>query len=103
MAEINVTREDASNGGRYVAHVDGGDAELAYTKEGSGVVSADHTFVPNEARGQGVAEALLDKLLSDARSEGFRIVPRCQFVARQYAHHPEWADLFTTRPGQAAD
>lgn len=103
MAEINVTREDASNGGRYVAQVDGGEAELGYTKEGAGVISADHTFVPGEARGQGVAEALLGQLLSDARSEGFRIVPRCGFVARQYARHPQWAELFTTEPGQSPD
>ncbi|WP_323040531.1 GNAT family N-acetyltransferase [Gemmobacter sp.] len=47
-----------------------------------------------------VAKALLDYMLDDARKGGLRIVPVCPFVRKQYARHPEWADLFTTAPGE---
>jgi predicted GNAT family acetyltransferase len=57
-------------------------------------VIADHTLVPDSLRGQGLAQALLDALLDDARSQGFTIVPLCPFVASQARRHPEWASLF---------
>ena len=50
--------------------------------------------------GKGVARALLDFMLEDARKSGFRIIPVCPFVRAQYARHPEWAELFTTKPGE---
>lgn len=88
--------------GRYVAHIEGiaAEGELTFTRRGPDRISADHTGVPDEMAGQGVAKALLDHLLEDARTNGFRIVPICPFVRKQYARHPEWADLFTTEPGE---
>ena len=50
--------------------------------------------------GRGVASALLNFMLEDARQTGFKIVPVCPYVRGQYAKHPEWSDLFTTRPGE---
>jgi len=44
-------------------------------------------------RGQGVATALVERLVADARREGFRIVPLCPFVKAQFDRHPEWSDL----------
>lgn len=98
-----ITREDGSPGGRYVARIPGiaAQAEITFTHQGPGVISADHTGVPDAMAGQGVARALLDHMLNDARQSGFRIIPRCPYVHAQYARHPEWAALFTTRPGEA--
>lgn len=88
--------------GRYVARIPGiaGEGEITFTAEAPGVISADHTGVPDSMAGKGVARALLDFMLQDARAQGFRIVPRCPFVRGQYARHPEWAPLFTTKPGE---
>ena len=44
-------------------------------------------------RGTGVAKALVNRLVADARSEGFTIVPVCSFVVAQYKRHPEWSDV----------
>ena len=44
-------------------------------------------------RGQGIASALVEQLIADARREGFKIVPHCPFVAAQFDRHPEWSDL----------
>lgn len=87
--------------GRYVARIEGIDAsgELIFKQRGTGVISADHTLVPDALAGKGVAKALLDALLADARRSGFRIIPYCAFVRAQYARHPEWSALFTVPPG----
>ena len=94
MTEPTITREDAGQrGGRYVARIDGQEAELVFSRQGD-TVTADHTGVPSALEGRGIGSALLDALLSDARAEGFRILPRCSFVAAQAKRHLEWADLF---------
>ncbi|HHX89821.1 MAG TPA: N-acetyltransferase [Paracoccus sp.] len=102
MSNVIVTKEDGTPRGRYVARIPGIEAEgeITFTHRRPGVISADHTGVPESMAGGGVAKALLDFMLGDARQTGFRIVPLCPFVRKQYARHPEWADLFTTKPGE---
>ncbi len=52
-----------------------------------------HTFVPPEARGRGIAEALVRFALEDARAHGLRVVPACSYVARFIQQNREFADL----------
>ena len=54
--------------------------------------------MPHEARGKGIAAALVDALIADARAEGFRIVPQCSYVEAAFRRHPEWADLLADTP-----
>ncbi len=89
-----VAREDHGSKRRYVIRRPEGEAELTLSVLTPTRVIADHTLVPNSLRGQGLAQALLDALLDDARSQGFTIVPLCPFVASQARRHPEWAALF---------
>lgn len=102
MTDIVITKEDGPRKGRYVARIDGIEAEgeISYTHPRPGVISANHTGVPDAMGGHGVARALLDFMLEDARANGFKIVPVCPYVRGQYAKHPEWADLFTIGPGE---
>lgn len=95
MGTITVTRELQAAHGRYVARVEGfpGEAELTFTRDDPSVVIASHTGTPVALRGQGVAMALVERLVADARAEGFRIVPLCSFVEAQFERHPEWSDL----------
>ena len=37
--------------------------------------------------------ALVERLVADARAEGFRIVPLCPFVKAQYQRNPDWSDV----------
>ena len=92
---VEITREDSATKGRYVARVPGyPDAgELTISKLGSNTVSADHTGVLESLRGQGIALALVERLVADARAEGFRIVPLCPYIRAQLRRHPEWADV----------
>lgn len=102
MGDVVISKEDGERRGRYVARIDGIDAEgeITFTHPREGVISANHTGVPESMGGRGVAKALLDFMLEDARANGFRIVPVCPYVRAQYKKHPEWADLFTTKPGE---
>lgn len=103
MSAITITKEmhDAGNG-RYVARIEGIDAEaeISFTVPGPGLISANHTGAPPAMRGTGVALALVEHMVADARQSGFKIVPRCPYVRAQYAKRPEWADAFTTKPGE---
>lgn len=94
MSEVSITRHGNDQKGEYHAHVPG-EAAIGrltwYAKDGVRV--ADHTLVPQEIGGRGVAARLVDALIADARTEGFRIEPRCSYVAAQFARHPEWSDL----------
>lgn len=94
MTGIEITREDDETRGRYVAMIDGHEAELTYSRLGdSGNVIADHTGVPQELGGRGVGSALVRRLVEDARKSGFRIMPLCPFVKAQFEKNPEWADV----------
>ncbi len=80
--------------GRYVVEIDGQTADLTYSIASPTLVIADHTGVPDEIRGSGVGLRLVERLVADARAEGFRIVPLCPFVNAQRRRHPDWADVF---------
>lgn len=102
MSEPIITREDGPRRGRYVARLPGIDAEaeLTFTHRGPDLISADHTGAPDALRGTGVAAALVDQLVADARQRHFRVIPICPYVRARYAKHPEWRDVFTVGPGE---
>lgn len=100
--EITITLEDGERHGRYVGKVAGIDAEaeITFTHRGPGVISADHTGAPEELKGTGVAAALVDFLVADARQRGFKIIPLCPYVRARYAKHADWQDVLTVAPGE---
>lgn len=92
--DITIERETGSGRDRYVVFLpDGSEAELTYRHLDPRTVSADHTGVPPAYRNEGIALKLVERLVADAREEGFRIVPQCSYVEAQFRRHPDWADL----------
>lgn len=67
-------------------------AFLSYIHDGEHVI-LDHTFVPDELRGRGVAAVLVRAALDEARQQRWKIVPRCWYVAGFIERNPEFADL----------
>ena len=53
----------------------------------------NHTYVPDELRGGGVAGQLVKTAFEAARSAGVKIDPQCSYVAVYFERHPEYADL----------
>jgi len=95
MEKVSITREMDARGGRYVAKVEGfpGEAELTFVRTDSNVFVADHTLTPVPLRHRRIATQLVERLVADARREGFRIRPTCPFVVDLFDRHPEWSDL----------
>lgn len=87
--------EETARGGRYFMTMPNGEeSRLTFVKAGVGHIIADHTFVPVPYRGAGVAEALVERLVADARAAGNRVTPTCWFVADEFKrHHPAWDDV----------
>jgi uncharacterized protein len=95
MPNIAITRETTLAKGRYVGLIEGveGEAELTFVRTSPTRIDADHTFAPDTMRGTGIAKALVERLVADARAEGVRIVPTCTYVQAQFARHPDWSDV----------
>lgn len=98
MEGTEITRHDEGARGEYRARVPGSEAigRLTYQRRSSGAgdtLIADHTLVPPEIGGRGVAAKLVEALVADARAEGTKIVPQCSYVEVAFRRHPEWADL----------
>ncbi|MBX7533875.1 N-acetyltransferase [Qipengyuania sp. 1XM1-15A] len=93
-AEIEIERHDRVTHGDYVAQLPdvNGTAKLSWTMR-EGVRHAEHTFVPTAARGRNIAARLVEALVSDARSQGFKIAPNCSYVERYFDRHEGLADL----------
>jgi len=81
--------------GRYaIALPDGAEAEMTYRLRASdGAMMIDHTFVPRQYEGKGIALRLVKAAVEDARAGVFAILPICPYVVVQFRRHPEWADL----------
>ena len=89
-----IERTDDAGGGRYTLAVDGAESELTYRwRDGGGVMVANHTYTPPEARGQGTAARLVERIVADARAEGFKIDPTCPYVAVWFDRHPDAKDV----------
>jgi len=84
-----MTVEHDEKESRFIVRVDDEEAELIYTRVGPKLIDLQHTYVPDGARGHGVADALAKAAFDFARERGFRVVPTCPFVRRWLATHPE--------------
>jgi predicted GNAT family acetyltransferase len=98
MEEIEIVRLDQGRAGEYHAHVPGHTEVgrltwIAHDTPAGLVRVAEHTLVPRQLEGRGIAGKLVAALIADAREQGFRIEPECSYVAAQFRRHSEWADL----------
>jgi len=94
--ESAVRVTDNGEAKRYEISVDGALAGFSTYRDQHGTRVVLHTEVFPEFEHRGLAGHLAQVLLDDIRARGMRIVPRCPFIARYIAEHPEYADLVTT-------
>ncbi len=95
MNTCEISFEETPKGGRYfIVMPNGEQSRLTFLRAGEKHIVADHTFVPPPYRGDGVAEALVERLFADARAQGLKITPACWFVADEFKRHsPAWDDV----------
>jgi len=74
---------------QYEIHIENVVARIEYALVG-GVVKLQHTEVPVELKGKGVASQLVGLVLKDIEHRGLKVLPKCLFVAGYIDRHPDW-------------
>lgn len=69
------------------------EAELAYARPSEKEIDFTHTFVPESARGKGIAQQLMEEGLCFARDNGFIVIATCPAVAKYIAQNKQHQDL----------
>jgi len=92
--DLHVVEQIDGAKGRYTIRTGEGAAEMTFSIASPVLRIVDHTQVPRSLQGRGVGRALFRHLVTQARAEGFRVVPLCPFVSAQLSRHIEDADLF---------
>lgn len=86
---------------RFVIRLPEGHALVDYRLAEPKIMEMYHTFVPSTVRGRGIASKLVTGALEYARSNGFKIIPACWYVAAFVESHPEFNDVVADNDGSA--
>jgi uncharacterized protein len=81
---------------RFFAHTPSGEAELSYVMLPQRVMDLRHTFVPEQARGEGLGGALVQEAFGYARANGHTVLPSCPFARAWAQRHPEQGELLAS-------
>jgi uncharacterized protein len=76
---------------KFYADIDGHQAVVEYVKMGD-VYNLLHTWVPEELRGQGVADRLVQGTLEEIRRQGAQFLPSCPFIQIFLKQNPEYLE-----------
>ncbi len=80
--------------GFYIENADGVNvAFITYQYESDDIIVANHTFVDESLRGQGVAKELLDKLADFARENNLSVRPLCSYVVKAFNTYKNYEDI----------
>ena len=71
---------------------DGSIAYLSYTLNDH-TASFEHTFVPDQFQGKGLAARLTKAALSEARVKGWKVIPACRYVDVFIRRNSGYSDL----------
>ncbi|GAB5463369.1 GNAT family N-acetyltransferase [Hoeflea alexandrii] len=92
---MQITEENGPTGGRYIARLEGTEAEMTFSRASPTLVIIDHTGVPDALRGKGVGQALALHAVEAARAGGWKIIPLCPFFKAQAQRNPDWRDVIS--------
>ncbi|MBI3893143.1 MAG: N-acetyltransferase [Candidatus Wallbacteria bacterium] len=79
--------------GRFVIAMENGDEVMLEYRQSPGALDFYHTFVPESARGKGLAEKVVAAGFAFAREKGMKVVPTCSYVGTYLRRHPEDQEL----------
>ncbi len=77
---------------RFELTTDGGTSVVEY-KLFDGGISLNHTEVPSELEGKGIASTLAKYALEYARTNNLKVLPLCPFIYTYISRHPEYKYL----------
>src|SRR3546814_13208573 len=76
------------------------DLFVEYTREGD-ILAINHTEVPPEMGGRGIAGKLVQEALRYARDEGLKVLPQCSYADAYMRTHPDDAAVRAQACGEA--
>ena len=74
-------------------------AYIEYDDSTDRTLDLQHTIVPEDHEGQGVASELTKHALDYARRNKLRVVPTCPFIAAWISRNPDYEDVVAGVPG----
>ena len=77
---------------RFEEQVDGMTSLITYVRSPDSIIF-NHTEVPPELEGNGIAAKLTQTALDFARANRLRVVPRCPYVSHYIRQHPVYQDF----------
>lgn len=79
---------------QFTMALEGGeDAELAYATPTADILDFTHTYVPKLARGEGIANKLIEEGLKYAFENNLKVIATCPAVATYIERHEEYQKL----------
>lgn len=78
---------------RFELVVEGSMAVLSYEPHAEKMWIFNHTYVPDQLKGQGIGSELLQYALVYCRDNQIKVVPECSFVSAYFRRYPQWQDL----------
>ncbi|AFL79979.1 putative acetyltransferase [Aequorivita sublithincola DSM 14238] len=81
---------------RFETTIDGHKAIIEYSVL-PGILSLNHTEVPKELAGQGVAGEMTEKALLEIELRGLKVIPKCSFIKSYIDKHPEWKSILAEK------
>lgn len=69
------------------------EAELAYALPEPRIMNFTHTYVPENARGRGIANKLIEEGLRYAEEQNFKVMATCPVVAKFLKQHTAYQNL----------
>ncbi|PSW06608.1 GNAT family N-acetyltransferase [Photobacterium lipolyticum] len=67
-------------------------ALVSYTKQDK-VLYLNYSEVPHELRGQGYGSVLMEAVLTQIESDGYKVVPVCSYIRCYIGRHERWVPL----------
>ncbi|WP_207428646.1 GNAT family N-acetyltransferase [Pedobacter sp. SYSU D00535] len=76
----------------FEIRIDQSTAFITYSEK-NGLIELEHTVVPDELQGRGIAAILVEKTLRYLDERQLMMIPSCSYVKRFLLKHPEWKFL----------
>lgn len=85
---------------RFETEIEGQMAVIEYSVQ-PGILSLNHTEIPEALSGQGVASEMIEKVLLEIELRGLKVIPVCPFIRKYIDKHPEWKSILANeKPSQ---
>ncbi len=90
MTEYTLIHKKDEN--KYEFHIEGKKPYIDYENK-EGVLHLNHTIVPDELSGRGIAKALTIAVMEDIKAQGLKMQPGCSYIVAFVEKNPEYEAL----------